>query len=246
MLDQPQARIANKSLPIVATDLVYDTDKVNLLTINRLCFNDIGPTVIIGPNGAGKSLLLRLLHGLVTPTHGRITFGGADPDKAIRHRQSMVFQRPVILRRSVAANLAYPLHGYPVLGKQARIKQALSVASLLSKSNQAARTLSGGEQQLLSVLRALITDPDVLFLDEPTSNLDPSMTHRIESMILQASKNGTKVIMVSHDMGQAKRIASDVVVCHAGTLIEHSDAGQFFDRPATTIAEKFISGHLII
>lgn len=205
-------------------------------------------TVVMGSNGAGKSLLLRLLHGLIAPTSGTVQWASVLPEREMRRRQAMVFQRPVLLRRSVAANIAYALavHGVSRGDRKDRIRAALEAASLEHLADRPARVLSGGEQQRLAVARALSTRPEVLFLDEPTANLDPASTLAIEELIGAAHRAGTKIIFITHDIGQAKRLGDDVVFMHAGRVCEHSPADSFFCRPRTQAAEAYLDGRLIL
>ena len=204
-----------------------------------------GITVVMGPNGAGKSLLLRLMHGLLTPSDGEILWGGAPMDALVRRRQSMVFQRPVLLRRSVAANLRFVLRLRGDAGAE-RVAALLAEVGLSGKGAQPARSLSGGEQQRLSLARALALAPEVLFLDEPTANLDPNSTATIERIVRQARARGTKVVFVTHDLGQARRLADDVVFLHAGRVAEHSPAGRFFDHPDSNQAADYLAGRLVL
>ena len=201
-------------------------------------------TVVMGANGAGKSLLLRLLHGLIEPTSGDVLWGGKAISETIRKRQAMVFQQPVMLRRSVAANIdfALKLRG---AAKKDRAAELLKMAGLDRFAEQPARALSGGEQQRLALVRALATEPDVLFLDEPTASLDPSSISAIESLVRLACDDGAKIIFVTHAFGQAKRLADDVVFLHKGRLIEQGPAKGFFDAPKSQQAQDYLDGRLV-
>ncbi|MBX2806279.1 MAG: ATP-binding cassette domain-containing protein, partial [Hyphomicrobiales bacterium] len=195
--------------------------------------------------GAGKSLLLRLLHGMLQPTSGRIEWGGQPLSKEIRRRQAMVFQRPVLLRRSVAANIDFVLN----LGRKAareRRDELLDHVGLLDHARQPARLLSGGEQQRLALARALALRPEVLLLDEPTASLDPASVLMIEQIVLGAHRRGTKIIFISHDPGQAKRLGDEIVFLHNGQLAEHAPAGRFFACPASKAAQAYIEGRIYI
>ena len=207
-----------------------------------------GITVVLGPNGAGKSLLLRLVHGLVAPTAGAILWGGAPMDDEIRRRQAMVFQKPVLLRRTAAANITYALglRGVARSERNLRASQALELAGLERYAFSPARVLSGGEQQRLCLVRALSLDPEVLFLDEPTASLDPASTLAIEQLLIGAKHRGIKVIVVTHDVGQARRLAQDVIFLHHGQLIEHQPAWRFFDQPESDTARAFMAGGLVL
>ncbi len=202
-------------------------------------------SVILGPNGAGKSLLLRLCHGLIRPSAGNVSWAAAS-GVAVPYRQAMVFQRPVLLRRSVAANVAYPLRlrRTPARERHARVEEALSRAGLSALAGRAARSLSGGEQQRLAIARAWVMRPEVLFLDEPTANLDPAAARAIESLIDGVHASGAKIVMTTHDLGQARRLADEILFLHRGHLLERADAATFFTKPKTAEASAFLKGDL--
>ena len=202
--------------------------------------------VILGPNGAGKSLLLRLCHGLLSPSEGRIEWADADPVR-VRHAQAMVFQRPVLLRRSVAANAHFGLRlrRVPRQERRALVAEALRQGGLSDVANRAARVLSGGEQQRLALVRAWTLKPQVLFLDEPTAHLDPAATRAVETLLAQFHAAGTKLILTTHDLGQARRLADEVLFLHRGRLLEHGPATQFFAQPQSAEAAAFLDGNLL-
>ncbi len=218
-----------------------------LLQVPHLSLDGPGPTLILGPNGAGKSLLLRCLHGLIAPDRGRVEQDGALLGAEHKARQAMVFQQPVLLRRSVAANLDFVLkrQGIPRQARKARIEELLAEGGLEDKARQSARSLSGGEAQRLAILRALALDPETLFLDEPTSALDPSATQTIERMILRASSRGVRIVMVTHDIGQARRLAADIVMMQGGQVVEHGAAKQVLDAPESVASRRYLSGGLV-
>jgi tungstate transport system ATP-binding protein len=201
-------------------------------------------TVLMGANGAGKSLLLRLLHGLLAPTAGAVLWEGRPLDKDLRRGQAMVFQRPVLLRRSVAANIRFVLKLRGLADAQ-RVTDILREVGLAARADQPARLLSGGEQQRLSLARALALEPRVLFLDEPTASLDPAATAAIEAIVKRAHERGTKIIFVTHDLGQARRLADDVMFLNGGRLLEHTPARRFFDAPASQAARDYLAGRLV-
>ncbi len=200
--------------------------------------------IVMGANGAGKSLFLRLCHGLIAPTAGHCDWanGAARPQA-----QAMVFQRPVLLRRSVAANLEYPLTlmGLARAARRETVEQTLERFGLSALANRPARLLSGGEQQRLALARAWAMRPQVLFLDEPCSALDPSATRIIEAMVAQFSEEGITIVMTTHNLGQARRLAEQVAFLHRGRLIEHCSAAKFFAVPETPEARAFLAGDLI-
>ena len=207
---------------------------------------EAGPrTIILGPNGAGKSVLMRLCHGLLEPTAGSIVWHGAR-NGDVRRRQAMVFQRPVMLRRSALANVVY---GLRLAGKSRRestlrAMDVLEVVGLEHQAGRAARVLSGGEQQRLALARAWALGPDVLFLDEPTANLDPASTQDIERIIQAIHASGTKIIMTTHNLGQARRLGDEVIFISNGRLMEHTPIDRFFKEPASSEATAFIKGEL--
>ena len=233
-------------LPACVKNLTFTPEKGQTL-IDDLSM-DLKPnaiSVIMGPNGAGKSLLLRLLHGPIPPASGIIKWGGNPMNDAIRRRQAMVFQRPVMLRRSVAANIDFAIKLRGVASHNQR-QQALSAVDLANKADQPAKSLSGGEQQRLALARALTTDPAILFLDEPTANLDPASTSTIEKIMRSAHEDGTKIALVSHDLGQARRLAHEIIFMHRGRIIEQTPATQFFNAPVSKQANDFLAGRLVL
>jgi len=231
-------------LPVVARGLVFEAGGKRLIDGIDLVLSAGGITVIMGPNGAGKSLLLRLLHGMIEPTAGTVRWGGEPPDDAVRRRQAMVFQRPVLLRRSVAANVEFVLNQRGPAGKE-RCRELLRQVELEALASRPARLLSGGEQQRLVLVRALATEPEVLFLDEPTASLDPHSTAMIERIVRAMHERGTKIVFVTHDLGQARRLAQEVVFLHAGRVVEHAPAPEFFTRPASPQAQDYLAGRLV-
>lgn len=202
-------------------------------------------SVLLGSNGAGKSLTLRLCHGLLPPSRGTVRW--AVPDAQARRRQAMVFQRPVLLRRSAAANVAWALavHGVPRRERAPRVEAALAFAGLSDLARRPAPVLSGGEQQRLTLARAWALRPEVLLLDEPTSSLDPAATRAVEDLLEALSRQGTKLILTTQDLAQARRLADEVLFLHRGRLIEHAPAARFFDEPESALARAFVAGELV-
>jgi tungstate transport system ATP-binding protein len=221
------------------------------LRLEAVAFRDIiqplsleleaGPsTIILGANGAGKSVLMRLMHGLLAPTQGRISWNADTP----RPRQAMVFQRPVMLRRSALANVAYALNLAGVGNAERLALDALKEVGLAHLVHRPARVLSGGEQQRLALARAWALHPEVLFLDEPTASLDPSATREVEAIIRAFDASGTKIVMATHNLGQARRLGDEVLFLHHGRLVERSAVDRFFRQPASAEAAAFIKGEL--
>ncbi|HJS30879.1 MAG TPA: phosphate ABC transporter ATP-binding protein [Alphaproteobacteria bacterium] len=202
-------------------------------------------SLILGANGAGKSVLLRLCHGLLQPSEGKIVWHGAngvDPS----HRQAMVFQRPIMLRRSALANVIYALKlgRVPRANRRERAAMALARVGLAEIADRPARVLSGGEQQRLALSRAWALEPEVLFLDEPTANLDPTATRAVEEIIQQIADAGTKIVMTTHNLGQARRLADEILFIHRGRLLEKSPADRFFAAPASPEGAAFLKEEL--
>lgn len=233
---------------IEIADLKVRHREACLLDVPHLVLDGPGPSLIMGPNGAGKSLLLRAVHGLLRPDSGAIRLNGQVIGPSDRMRQAMVFQKPVLLRRSVAANLDYVLRrkGLARSVRRARVAELLAEGGLSDKARQNARSLSGGEAQRLAILRAFATEAEILFLDEPTSALDPASTHAIERLILSAARRGVRIVMVTHDIGQARRLAEDVVLMQQGRVVEQAPAARFFEAPETLVARRFLAGALVL
>jgi tungstate transport system ATP-binding protein len=214
--------------------------------IDRItCDLEAGPrTVILGPNGSGKSVLMRLCHGLLTPTSGRIVWRGNGQGRP--RAQAMVFQRPVMLRRSALANVTYGLElaGVPRAERDRRAREVLDAVGLTPVAARPARVLSGGEQQKLALARAWALEPEVLFLDEPTANLDPGATREVERIVDEIHASGTKIVMTTHNLGQARRLADEILFMSAGRLADHAPVDRFFAEPSTGEAAAFIKGEL--
>ena len=231
-------------LPLQVRGLTFEAGGKRLL--HGLDFTlTAGPrSVILGPNGAGKSLMLRLCHGLMEPTAGTVRWRRDGPD--VGARQAMVFQRPVMLRRSAAANLAYALacRGVKRRRRRALVAEALAQTGLSDLADSPARVLSIGEQQRLALTRAWILQPEVLFLDEPTASLDPAATRAVEEIVCAIGARGTKIVLTTHDLTQARRIAEEVLFLDQGRLVEHGPAERFFARPESAAARAFIAGEL--
>jgi len=232
-------------LPLRLEDLTFEAGGRRLIDGISGTFEAGVRSLILGPNGAGKSLLLRLCHGLLQPTTGRVHWLGPGANGATL-RQAMVFQRPVMLRRSAAANVDYALslRGISRRKRQPRVLEALETTGLSALADHPARVLSGGEQQRLALARAWALHPEVLFLDEPTANLDPAASRSVERIIQTFHEAGTKIVMTTHDLGQARRLADEVLFLHRGRLVERTEAHAFFDQPRTEEADAFMRGEL--
>lgn len=239
---------AQSLFPLKVRQLVYNVGKQRLIDGIDLTIEKDRRTIIMGPNGAGKSLLLRLLHGLLTPTEGEICWGETPRVDQARQRQALVFQRPVLLRRSVGANLCFALklRRYTRAEREERLRHILELASLSHLADRPARVLSQGEQQRVAVARALVLEPEVLLLDEPTVSLDPVSVEAIEELILAVHGRGTKIILVTHDMAQARRLADEVVFLEQGRVVEHSLSRQFFQQPSAATDHIYGSSRVVL
>jgi tungstate transport system ATP-binding protein len=233
-------------LPIVFDAVHVAAGDTAILHGISLQFSAGAPTVLVGPNGSGKTTLLRTAMGLVRPTAGRISWGGSG--EVPMSRQALVFQRPVMLRRSVVENLRYALatSGVPRALRNKRAAELLRQVGLQELADRPAPRLSGGERQRLALARALARDPAVLFLDEPTASLDPAATLGIEELVRHVAASGVKVVMTTHDLGEAARLAGDMVLLHRGRVVESGDARQLLEHPATEEARRFFAGQLLV
>jgi tungstate transport system ATP-binding protein len=232
-------------LPLTVEAAAFSGDGKLLVEPNSFVIPAGGLTVLLGPNGAGKSLTLRLCHGLLTPSRGAVRWAAGAEGRAKRH--AMVFQKPIMLRRSVDANItpALAAAGANSAERKARAAQALDRFGLAERAAQPARLLSGGEQQRLAIARAWALRPELLFLDEPTSQLDPAATRQIEDLLSGLVAEGITVMMSTHDLGQARRLADRVLFLHRGRLVEDALARDFFAGPQSAEARAFLAGELL-
>jgi len=245
-LDMPTPDCAIAPALLACEGLSFEAGGKRLIDNFTLAIHPGRRTLIMGPNGAGKSVLLRLMHGLITPTGGQVLWQGRPLDRAARHAQAMVFQRPVMLRRSVLANLKFALtvRGITGAARARQATEALEMARLTDMARRPARVLSGGEQQRLALARALVCQPRLLFLDEPTSSLDPASTHAIEDLINAAHARGVSIVMVTHDLGQARRMGDDVLFLQNGRLAEAGPLQDVLAAPKTAATRAWLEGRL--
>jgi tungstate transport system ATP-binding protein len=239
-------RAPSSELPIEFDGVTVTAGAAAILDRIALTLAPGAPTVLIGPNGSGKSTLLRVAMGLLAPSRGRITWGGLENVPPLK--RAIVFQRPAMLRRSAAANIRFALRASGIARAQQarRTDELLDLVGLGDLADRAARTLSGGEQQRLALARALARDPAVLLLDEPTASLDPTATKAVEDIIRAVSLRNIKVVMATHDLGEARRLGGDIVMLHRGRIIETAAAASFFDSPQTAEARTFLAGELLV
>ena len=244
---EPAPPGTDRILPVEGRNLSVVRNGRRLLDSVDVTLENDDLTAILGPNGAGKSLLLRVLTGLIMPDGGEVSWAGTSPDPSRMPRVGLVFQKPVLLRRSALANIRYALHAHGVARSQSRrhAMEALEEAALGYLANAPARALSGGEQQRLALVRALSTDPEILLLDEPTASLDPAATAAIEEHARAFRARGRKVVFVTHDVGQAKRLAETVMFMSAGKITETARAEVFFEKPRTEEARAYLAGRLL-
>ena len=230
-------------LPICIKDLSFFLDEKKILSSINLSINSDDVTVIMGPNGAGKSIFLKILNGILTPTSGCITWNGKKQFSETLNMQAFIFQKPILLRRSVIANLDYM---DSVLGYKKKISKdrLLEIVQLKKQKNQPARMLSLGEQQRLSLIRSLMLRPNLLLLDEPTANLDPASTKIMEDIILNLKMMGIKIIFVTHNILQAKRIADEIIFLNEGKMVEHLNKQEFFSNSKSIEVQNYLNGIL--
>lgn len=207
-----------------------------------------GKTIaLLGINGAGKTTLLRIIAGLERQDRGSLFFNGKRMNgKELRQIASLVFQRTAMFSRSVYDNLAY---GLKIRGKKdaeirEEITRGLQAVGLRNFEKRKAKKTSGGEQQRIALARAFSLNPQILLLDEPTANLDPNSATIIESAIMSRTKENSIIILATHNLSQAKRLANEVVHIYGGKIVEVADPQEFFTNPSNEITRKFINGEL--
>jgi tungstate transport system ATP-binding protein len=239
-------RAPASDLPLQFERVQFAAGNRRILDIAALTISGGAPTAVVGPNGAGKTTLLRMGMGLLKPASGRVTWGGRESVAPLR--RAFLFQRPVMLMRSAAANIAYALAAAdtPRDARPRRIAELLALVGLSGFDDRPARRLSGGEQQRLALARSLARDPEILFLDEPTASLDPAAAKSVEDVLRGVGQRGVKIVISTHDLGTARRLAGEVVLLHRGQVVEHSPADIFFSTPKTEEARRFQAGDLLI
>ncbi|MHB8172697.1 MAG: ABC transporter ATP-binding protein [Thermincolia bacterium] len=209
---------------------------------------------IIGPSGAGKSTLLRVLNLLQKPTEGQVGFFGKplvyEGSKGlIQQRQMvMVFQKPAIFNGTVFYNVALGLKLRGLKKKEiaGRVEEALDTVGLQELSQRSAANLSGGEAQRVALARAMVVRPKVLLLDEPTSNLDPANVAIFEELVRKIHRDlGTTIVMVTHNLHQAKRVAQETIFLHRGRVVEIGPTGTIFDQPRCQETRAFLAGEMV-
>lgn len=224
-------------------DVSYRIGDATLLNDVNVSVTESGVTAIMGFNGAGKSVLLKIMHSILKPETGSVLWNKQPCDAEHRQLQAMVFQKPVLLKRSTKANIDFVLKQRNAKNPALR-DQLLERVGLSGKARQAARALSGGEQQRLALARALACNPSVLFLDEATASLDPASTAIIERIVREQAAAGTKIIMVTHDSAQAARLSGQVVFMDSGTVVEQSSSAVFFHAPTSEAAQAYLDGRI--
>lgn len=236
----------NHLLPLEVANAEVRRQGRRLIGPINLTIEGTGISIILGPNGSGKTTLLRLLHGLERPRGGAITWNA--PEAEAQAAQSFVFQTPILMRRTVLDCVAYPLilRGMPRPAAREVAENAIREAGLSQVKDLLAPSISGGEKQKLALARALITKPAVLFLDEPCANLDGRATRDIEASLKDVVASGVRVLMSTHDLGQARRLADDILFLVGGRLIEQANAEAFFGSPQTNEAQAFLDGRIIV
>jgi len=239
-------RAPDSDLPVQFDRIQYEAGNRRILDVKSLAISNGAPTAVVGPNGAGKTTLLRMGMGLLTPSSGRVTWGGRENIAPVR--RAILFQRPVMLMRSAASNIDYALASVktPRLERKRKIFDLLALVGLSGFESRPARRLSGGEQQRLALARSLAREPELLFLDEPTASLDPAAAKSVEDVLRAVAGGGVKIVLSTHDLATARRLAGDVILLHRGRIVEHSPSEIFFKQPKTEEARRFQAGELLI
>ncbi|MDW3095659.1 MAG: ATP-binding cassette domain-containing protein [Gammaproteobacteria bacterium] len=236
----------NESLPLRLNNVSYCVDEITLIKNVSLEITSPGTTVILGHNGSGKSLLLKLMHGVINPSSGQITWNNNHPNTN-QFWRTFLLQRPTFFKQSVLSNVEFVLRiaNTPKSEYKTRCQQALEICGLSKLADRNTHSLSGGELQKLSLARAWVLEPSVVLLDEPTVALDPPSVLGFENIIQQFKQSNTKVIMTTHDLSQAKRLADEIVFIDSGKVVEKSSAEKFFSGPESSQAQNFICGELV-
>ncbi|WP_458206674.1 amino acid ABC transporter ATP-binding protein [Haladaptatus sp. NG-SE-30] len=253
-------------MTLTATNVSHGFDGDGVFTDVSLSVSPGEVVTVVGPSGTGKTTLLRLLALFHRPESGIVRWRGDDVWEltedcrlSVRRRVSMVFQEPSLFNAPVEQNVTYGVRVRKpwserlraamaqLVGRRnhANVSDALETVGLRDKRDQNALSLSGGEAQRVAFARALATTPDVLLLDEPSSNLDPRNTALIEEAIADAKERGLGVVVATHDMHQAERISDRVAVLLDGTIIETGPPEQVFETPEDDRTRKFVAGELM-
>ena len=232
--------------PLRVTDVKINIKSKRLIGPINLEIEQNGISILLGANGSGKTTLLEALHGLRKLSAGKVEWNISNSQAAAE--QAFVFQSPIMLRRTVAENLAFPLkvRRLSKLTTTTEVMMWAKKIGLEDKIKQQAMLLSGGEMQAIAVARALITKPKMLFLDEPTASLDGATKKAIEDILISASNNGTKILMSTHDLGQLKRLAKDIIFLHNGIVEAHCSKEEFLTKPASKAAKQFLAGDIVL
>ena len=232
--------------PLRVTDVKINIKSKRLIGPINLEIEQNGISILLGANGSGKTTLLEALHGLRKLSAGKVEWNISNSQAAAE--QAFVFQSPIMLRRTVAENLAFPLkvRRFSKLTTTTEVMMWAKKIGLEDKIKQQAMLLSGGEMQAIAVARALITKPKMLFLDEPTASLDGATKKAIEDILISASSNGTKILMSTHDLGQLKRLARDIIFLHNGIVEAHCSKEEFLTKPASKAAKQFLAGDIVL
>ena len=232
--------------PLRVTDVKINIKSKRLIGPINLEIEQNGISILLGANGSGKTTLLEALHGLRKLSAGKVEWNISNNQAAAE--QAFVFQSPIMLRRTVAENLAFPLkvRRLSKLTTTTEVMMWAKKIGLEDKIRQQAMLLSGGEMQAIAVARALITKPKMLFLDEPTASLDGATKKAIEDILISASSNGTKILMSTHDLGQLKRLARDIIFLHNGIVEAHCSKEEFLTKPPSKAAKQFLAGDIVL
>ena len=225
--------------PLNIKNLNYMSKDKKILKDINLITSEKKITIIAGNNGSGKSTLLKILHGIIQHTSGTINWGEI-PVHEVRKKQSMVFQNPILLNRTTFENIMYVAKRKNIESNES-VDKIIKQLNLESIINIESKYLSGGEKQKVAIAMSIISNPKIIFLDEPTSQLDPVYKNEIENIITNLSENNTKIFMTSHDIAQIDRIGKEIIFLDGGEIIFHNKVKDFINEKGNSIIRNYVN-----
>ena len=225
--------------PLNIKNLNYMSKDKKILKDINLITSEKKITIIAGNNGSGKSTLLKILHGIIQHTSGTINWGEI-PVHEVRKKQSMVFQNPILLNRTTFKNIMYVAKRKNIETNES-VDKIIKQLNLESIINIESKYLSGGEKQKVAIAMSIISNPKIIFLDEPTSQLDPVYKNEIENIITKLSENNTKIFMTSHDIAQINRIGKEIIFLDDGEIIFHDKVKDFINEKGNSIIRNYVN-----
>ena len=225
--------------PLNIKNLNYMSKDKKILKDINLITSEKKITIIAGNNGSGKSTLLKILHGIIQHTSGAIHWGEI-PVHEVRKKQSMVFQNPILLNRTTFENIMYVAKRKNIETNES-VDKIIKQLNLESIINIESKYLSGGEKQKVAIAMSIISNPKIIFLDEPTSQLDPVYKNEIENIITNLSEKNTKIFMTSHDIAQIDRIGKEIIFLDDGEIIFHDKVKDFINEKGNSIIRNYVN-----